>query len=462
VLVLGLGLRLALTFSYTPAYLSYIDSWGYAQEAAGPLFIPNFYRPAGYSAFLAGLHVVTGSLRETVAIQHLLGLGTAGILYAAMLRLGEPRWVALVPAAVAALTLDGIYFEHTLLSEWLFLLLLAAALLAAAGSAEPRSATRRTLALAAATGVLLGLATTVRGNGLFAIPVFMLALLIRPADGWRARILSPMAVGAGAAVIILGYVTVQYRETDYWGLTDGHGWALYGRAAPFADCRAFTPPAGTRRLCERSDARVRSGPQYYFWNGNSPAFLLFPRGPTSGDETLGSFGRAAILGQPKAYLRAVGRDLWRYVAPDSGSGKLPGFGSPPASLDLRTRVPHWEEFNRKAVDPLYNRPPPIRLRGLVQDLGAIQAVVRVHGVLILAATVLTLVALPLRGRQRVTLLMCGGVVIVCLVGSTAVQLYNWRYAVPFLPFLLASGAVGARVLTERIRGRAGQRAGIRG
>ena len=41
----------------------------------------------------------------------------------------------------------------------------------------------------------------------------------------------------------------------------------------------------------------------------------------------------------------------------------------------------------------------------------------------------------------------------CLLGSTAVQLYNWRYAVPFLPFLLASGAVAARVLTERVRDR---------
>jgi hypothetical protein len=287
----------------------------------------------------------------------------------------------------------------------------------------------------------------------------MLALLIRPADGRRARILPSIAVGAAAAVIILGYVTIQYRETNYWGLTAGHGWALYGRAAPFADCRAFTPPAGTRRLCESNDTRVRFGPQYYVWNSSSPAFLLFPRGPTNGDATLGSFGRAAILGQPKAYLGAVGRDLWRYVAADGGSGRLPGFGSPPESLDLRTRVPLWEEFNRKAVDPLYNHPPMIRLRGLVQALGAIQAVVRVHGVVILAAAVFTLVALPLRGRHRVTLLMCGAAVIVCLLGSTAVQLYNWRYAVPFLPLLLASGAVGARVLTDRLRAR---RAGSRG
>ena len=41
--------------------------------------------------------------------------------------------------------------------------------------------------------------------------------------------------------------------------------------------------------------------------------------------------------------------------------------------------------------------------------------------------------------------------LVCLLGSTAVQLYNWRYAVPFTPFLLASGAVGASVLAACAR-----------
>ena len=93
----GLLLRVALTFSYTPAHLSYIDTWGYVQEAIGPLFLPHFYRPAGYSAFLAGLHGVTGSLQATIVIQHLLGLATAVMLYLALLRLDQPKWSRLRP-----------------------------------------------------------------------------------------------------------------------------------------------------------------------------------------------------------------------------------------------------------------------------------------------------------------------------------------------------------------------------
>ena len=112
-------------------------------------------------------------------------------------------------------------------------------------------------------------------------------------------------------------------------------------------------------------------------------------------------------------------------------------------------MPQWETFNRQAVDPYYG-PPSIRVRGLVETLGKIQTIVRVHGVLILIATVLTLLAFPFAGRHRVALLLCGGTALVCLLGSTAVQLYNWRYAVPFTPFLLASGAVGASVLAARV------------
>ena len=115
-------------------------------------------------------------------------------------------------------------------------------------------------------------------------------------------------------------------------------------------------------------------------------------------------------------------------------------------------MPQWETFNRQAVDPYYG-PPSIRVRGLVETtLEKIQTVLRVHGVLMLIATLLTLIAFPFAGRRRVALVLLGGTALVCLLGSTAVQLYNWRYAVPFTPFLLASGAVGASILAVRLRG----------
>ncbi|HYH88839.1 MAG TPA: hypothetical protein VEX67_06380 [Solirubrobacteraceae bacterium] len=99
---------------------------------------------------------------------------------------------------------------------------------------------------------------------------------------------------------MLVYARAQYRATDYFGFTDGRGWALYARVAPFADCTAFTPPAGTRVLCEKTDARTRSGPDHYMWDADSPAMrVVGGAGPPTQDELMGRFGRAAALGSPR-------------------------------------------------------------------------------------------------------------------------------------------------------------------
>ena len=444
--VLGLGVvfRLALSYAISPAHLNYIDSWGYATEASGPLFIPHFYRPAGYSAFLAATTAVWPSLQATIVLQHLLGLLTAVAFYAALLGLGQPRWVALVPTAVVALTGDVLYFEHTLLSEWLFMGLLAAALLCASRFVTREAGVGRALAWGAAAGLALGLASTVRGAGMFAIPVFALAVLLRPAAGLVARLLPAAGVALVAGAVVLAYMGLQYRETDYFGYTDGRGWATYARAAPFADCTAFTPPKGTEALCEKSDARLRAGPDHYMWDADSPAIRIAPAGPPTNDELFGRFGRAALIGQPRAYSRAIARDMWRFVHADGRAG----FGQPPLSLDLAARNVNWEQFNRHAVDPLFGA-REIRFRPAATKIGAVQEVLRVHGPLVLLATLLTLLAVPFARGQRVVLLLLGGTALLSLLLSVATQGYNWRFAVPVLPFLVASGAVGLRVLALR-------------
>jgi len=459
-LVLGVVVRAVLVGAISPAHLNYIDSWGYAKEADGPLFLPHFYRPAGYSAFLAVLAAIWPNLQATILLQHALGLLTAVLVYAAMLRLGQPRWVALVPAAVITLSGDVLYFEHTLLSEWLFMGLLVGALFLAAGLTQRPVAVRRALALAAGAGLLLGMASTVRGTGMFVVPVFAVVALLRPTEGLRARGLPAVALVLAAGAVLLVYAGAQYRATDYFGFTEGRGWALYARVAPFADCSAFTPPAGTRVLCEKTDARTRMGPDHYMWDEDSPARrAVGGAGPPAQDELMGRFGRAVALGQPKAYARAIARDLWRFVDPD---GRV-GFGQPPWSLNLSERNIPWEQFNRMAVDPLYG-PAELTFRPTAQRrFGRGQELSRVPGALVLLATVLTLVAFPFAGRgTRLALLALGGSAFAGLVLSVAAQGYNWRFAVPFLPLLLASGAVGARVVVLRLASlRARRRSGAR-
>jgi 4-amino-4-deoxy-L-arabinose transferase-like glycosyltransferase len=442
-LAAGAVLRLVLLASYTPAYLSYPDTWGYAKAAAGPLFMDDWIRPAGYPAVLAALHALWASLTFVIVVQHVVALATAALAYATLLRMGAPRWVALVPAAVLALTLDSIYFEHTLLSETWFTLLVTAALYAATRSLEPGA----TAGWALGCGALLATATAVRGMGLFLIPVYVLVLLL--GDGRaRERLRRAAMVGVAAGALLLGYAAVQHSQNGYFGLTEGSGWATYARAAPFADCRQFTPPRGTEGLCDPTDARLRPGPDWYAWSPNAPARPLFG-GPPQHSRIVGSFGRAAIRAQPRAYVRAVATDLWRYVDPDAGIDRI-GDGDPPSRLDISHRKPIFEQLNATQVERLYG-PVDVHVSRAVDWLAAIQRVVRVHGVLVLAALLLSLAGLALtRGRARAHVLLLAGTAVVPIVLATATTIYNWRYIVPLLPALTAAGALGAALATGRV------------
>jgi hypothetical protein len=460
-LLAGVTIRLTLVLAYTPAYLSYPDTWGYVKAAAGPLFMDDWIRPVGYPAFLAALHAIWGSLVFAVVVQHLLGLVNAVLLYATVRRLGAPVWVSLVPAAVVLLCVDVVYFEHTLLSESLFLLLSTASLYALARALDDPPE-RRAVAWCAAAGLAALLAVIVRPTGLFVLPVLGLAALLA-AGSLRLRLARAATLTAVVVAGMLGYFALNAAQTGTFGLTDGSGWTSYARAAPFADCRVFTPPPGTAGLCESTDARDRRGPDFYAWDTRSPGRRLFIGPPYDGDK-VGAWGQAAIRAQPRAYLEAGARDLWRYVDHSDHKPRR-GFGADPRLMQIDVRSPYAEDLNRRQVAPFYG-PYRIDVDGAVGVLADVQSVVRVPGWGIVLAIVLSLASLPFAtGRQRIALLLLGGGAVTTLVLATATTVYNWRYAVPVLPFLLASGALGAHVLASalarrpaRLRGRVGSRA----
>jgi 4-amino-4-deoxy-L-arabinose transferase-like glycosyltransferase len=454
VLLAGLALRLVLMVAYTPAYLSYPDTWGYVKAAAGPLIMDDWIRPAGYPAFLAALHGLWGSLTLVLAVQHALGIATALLAYATVRRLGAPGWAAVVPAAVVLLCLDFAYFEHTLLSESLFTALSAASLYALVRSldATPRAAA----GWAALAGLAAAYAVLVRPSGVFVLPVLGVAALAA-AGPLRLRLLRAGALTAVVLAVLVGYAALNRAQTGTFGLSEGSGWTAYSRAAPFADCRVFTPPPGTEGLCETTDVRERGGPDFYAWGEGSPGRRLFV-GPPYNSELVGAWGRAAMRAQPRAYASAVISDLWRYVDPDAGRLR-PGNGAGPEGLALDRRDPNAEQLNRTQVEPLYG-PYRIELDAPVGALADAQEVLRVHGVLVLLALVLSVVALPFAGgRRRLAILLLGATAVVPVVLATATTVYNWRYAVPALPGLLAAGAVAADVLLRRARSRPASRVG---
>jgi hypothetical protein len=274
--------------------------------------------------------------------------------------------------------------------------------------------------------------------------------------GRRARMGAATVIAAGFAVPLAGYVAVQASQTHRVELTTGTGWALYARVAPFADCREFAPPPGTAGLCEARDARTRPGPDFYAWYPASPAQQHFGH-PPQHDDRLGAFARAVIRAQPRAYASAVATDLWRFVVPDAGRDR-PARGAGPSELAVDGRVPAQERLNRAAAAPLYAT-GPAHVRAAAHTLADVQRVVRVHGPLLLAALLLAvlgcLAAPGRRERLALALLVVPG--LTSLVLSTALTVYNWRYAVPYLPFLTAGGALGAHVLAGRVRTRIGAR-----
>ena len=362
--------------AYTPAYLTYPDTWGYAKAAAGPLFLPDWIRPAGYPALLAGLHAIWGSLSFVIVVQHLIGLATAVLAYATMLRAGAPRWVALVPAAVLALTFDSILYEHALLSETPFALLVTGALYCGVRSLERSSG----IGWALASGGLLGLATTFRGVALFAIPVFVVVLALREGE-WRRRLLGAAAVAVSAGGLLLGYAALQDSQNGHFGLTQGSGWfdlcpcrAVRRLPALHASQRA---PTGCATRATRACASARTGTR------GRPGLRLSgcSAGRRIDSALVGAFGRAAIEAQPRAYARAVAVDLWRYVDPDAGPDR--DFdGEEPMRLDVdRARRPSVETGNLTAVEPLYGDVDIRTDEAAVGTLADIQRVARVHGLL---------------------------------------------------------------------------------
>src|SRR2546427_7297615 len=122
----GVALRVFLMLEYQPAALSNPDSgrFLYFAHDGERLFTDN-YGPAAYEALLRGLRLVTTRLQATVALQHLFGIAAALLVYAAMRRLGAPRWAALIPAGALPVLVDALYLQPALLSEAPFIRLLA-------------------------------------------------------------------------------------------------------------------------------------------------------------------------------------------------------------------------------------------------------------------------------------------------------------------------------------------------
>lgn len=457
----GVVLRVVLSLTYTPPVLGLADSGVYIDMAANHLF-SDPTRVVGYSILLRGLHALWGNVEFTLFVQGLAGIATGLLLYACLRRIEAPRWAALLPAAAVLLSLDQIFLEHALMPETFFTLALVATLYAGIGALdEPRPIrgpiTTR-IAWLAAAGALLGLSAWIRPVTFPLAPFLAIWLLFALSGGWKAKLVGAAISLVAAAVVVLSYFALNDHYTGYFGFSPSSGWGLYSRTAPFADCSKFDTPAGTARLCERSAASTRPGPDFYGWETGSPARDAFG-GPPAGNGQLGAFARQAIEHQPLGYAKAIVRDMARYFVPVT----VPGyFGVGYELIDIDRRAPGFEPTMLDQIDSYYSG-AGTTIHGGVEQLADLQRHTSVRRTLLTIALVLGLAGLVLtRGRARSTLFLLLGASLLAMLVPIATAIFSARYAVPVTGPLVGAGAIGAWALFDRIRATRRDRGGAGG
>jgi hypothetical protein len=463
ILAAGLALRVWFTLVWSPALTGYSDTGIYFTGALRSLWSDPI-RTVGYSMFLRVLHAIWPHLILVVIVQHGLGLLAAVLVFATVSRCGGPRWLGLAPAAMVALGGDELFMEHAALSDSLFIFLLIAGLYCAL-RASPRparwgaaQATRGSARWAALAGLCVGLDVWDRGAGVVMAAIIPLWLLFGAGRPTR-RTLAVGALALAVSIATVGaYVGWRKAASDMPGLlTSNNAYNFYARAAPWADCSRFTPPPGTRALCDPTppSRRVPAG-EYYIYSPLSPAYKLF--GPAylvsknpRAMAMLTEWTEAAILGEPLEYLHAVWLDTVRLFEPNARS-----YGDNSADELIRYMLYSYfhtgkNEFVEYWQERLYPHDPPPH-HGDIGPLKRWEVLTRIDGAWM--GLLLTLcLAGPwlLRRRARSGVALFGATALAMLFFPILVKGYDYRFTIPAFAPLVAAGTLSAWGLGVRLR-----------
>ena len=299
-LALAAVVRLAFAIACRPA-LFFSDSWLYvalAWDSALVGFAPD--RPSGYSVFLKLVGGPGHSLAAITTVQHLLGLVAGALLYALLLRLQAPRWLALGASAIVLFDGYAITLEQTPLPEVaVALLLLTATFLVI----ETARAPRRALWLVGAAGVLLAVAATMRTAAIFAVPVWLIYVWMARSS-WRAPATALAAVVVPLVMYSAAHLAAggSFGKTTRAGGSSTAGWVRSRTAAAWTFRPARACCAIGRRLTARRGRSSTCG-------ARSRRPTAPSKGVLSGDEAedalLRDFAFAVIRERPGEYAGGV-------------------------------------------------------------------------------------------------------------------------------------------------------------
>jgi hypothetical protein len=419
-------------FSDGPTYLSLVDD-----------LQPLADRAVGYGFLLDALARVSRDVWLVTAVQHLLGLLTAVLLYALLRRWSVPGGLATLACLPVLFDAMQLSLEHSVLSDVLFDLLVVAAVAALAWHRAPRVST------AALGGLLLGLAVCVRVVGQ---PLVVVAIVfcLWAATTWRARVLTSVVVAVSFAVPVLGYLAWYHADHGRWAMSESGGRALYMRTTAFVDCTRFTMPDYERPLCPAEPLGSRLDPTDYGWHTPDGTHGLEPPAGMTPNEAMGDFAKRAIMAQPGDYVRVVARDVmlnftvpridryeydtaskWRfetYVDFEQTGWTRPAYLAHGGDL-LETRQPlagwlAWYGYTAYAWGPV------LFLLTLVSAVGLF-------------------VRRPASSRLRPVVFLILATAAALMVAPAVTAQFVWRYQLPFLVLVPAAAALAVTGLRAR-------------
>ena len=443
-LAAGLALRVLAQFAYRPA-LFYIDTTRYLYNANG-------MDPVGYKGPLRTILLVA-NFDTVVAVQHLLGLAMAVVIYLLVLRRGASRWLAAL--AIAPILLDAyqLQIEQSIMPGTWFEALIVAGL--AILLWRPGTSWRR----AAAGGVVLGTSATVAQVGEVLILPAVIYLLVA-GGGWRSAIGKAAALCAAFALPILVYCTGSYVLTGDFFLSHSGATSLYGRMAAAADCATIRLPAAERGMCPTKAQQAR-GPDWLEYGDGSPIrpyYAHLPREETN--RLISDFNRSVVTQQPLRVLGAYSRDLLKPFALTRTTS--PG-DTPISRWQFQTTYPYYPphatpQIVRTAISrfgggmPAVWRPVAGFLRSY--QLGGGYTPGPLLAVFTLAGLAGSAVSLRVRAdpgtRQLALACLLFFTSAVALILASDLFEFSWRYQLLALVTLAPAGALGIATITRSI------------
>jgi hypothetical protein len=443
-LTAGLVLRLLAQLAYRPA-LFYIDTPRYLLSQTQGM------DPVSYEGPLRAILLVA-NFDAVAAVQHLLGLAMAVVIYLVLRRRGIASWLSALAIAPVLLDAYQLQIEQTVMPDVWFEALIVAGL--AILLWPPRASWRGVVA----AGLVLGTSATVAqvGEALLLPAVIYLLVL---GGGWRRALRRAAVLCLAFAAPILAYSAGNYAITGNFFLSHTGVTSFYGRTAAAADCATIRLPAAERGMCP-TRAQATHGPDWLEYNDGSPIrpYYADPARIAQTDRLISDFSHRVLTQQP--LLAAYGHDVVKLfmLRPATGAGD-----TPIARWQFQTTFPYFPPHSSRAAvtaevgrfgggTPAVWRPVATFLRSYQLDggypPGPLLAVLALAGLAGSLALLRRRMDPETRRSALACLLFFASGVFVLLVSDLFE--FSWRYQLPALVTLAPAGALGIGVIRRAV------------